>query len=139
MYGDSLDDTILNAFLTEIQNEKNDLTVKILLIIANIGFLLCSTTSIPLVFYTLKQNFFSTYYANNASAAAQSLLSLINDILDFSKLESDKMELVEEVYQLDDLIRNLVSMIRKRREPLLPHRRGPEFQQGCCRNPHRCR
>ena len=61
MYGDSLDDTILNAFLTEIQNEKNDLTVKILLIIANIGFLLCSTTSIPLVFYTLKQNFFSTY------------------------------------------------------------------------------
>ncbi|MBR1729821.1 MAG: response regulator [Selenomonadaceae bacterium] len=55
-------------------------------------------------------------YANNASAAAQSLLSLINDILDFSKLESDKMELVEEVYQLDDLIRNLVSMIKFRAE-----------------------
>ena len=35
--------------------------IKILLIIANVGFLLCSTTSIPLVFYTLKQNFFSTY------------------------------------------------------------------------------
>ena len=61
MYGDSLDDTILNAFLTEIQNEQNDIAIKILLILANIGFLLCATTSIPLVFYTLKQNFFSTY------------------------------------------------------------------------------
>ena len=61
LYGESLDDTILNAFLTEIQEEKNDLTIKILLIVANVGFLLCATTSIPLVFYTLKQNFFSTY------------------------------------------------------------------------------
>ena len=55
-------------------------------------------------------------YANNAYAAAQSLLSLINDILDFSKLESDKMELVEEVYQLDDLIRTLVTMVKFRAE-----------------------
>ena len=61
LYGDSLNDTILNAFLTEIQEEKNDLMIKILLIIANAGFLICATTSIPLVFYTLKQNFFSTY------------------------------------------------------------------------------
>ena len=35
--------------------------MKILLIIINIGFLTCSTTSIPLVYYTLKQTFFSTY------------------------------------------------------------------------------
>ena len=55
-------------------------------------------------------------YANNAYAAAQSLLSLINDILDFSKLESDKMELVEEVYQLDELIRTLVNMVKFRAE-----------------------
>ena len=55
-------------------------------------------------------------YANNAYAAAQSLLSLINDILDFSKLESDKMELVEEVYQLDELIRTLVTMVKFRAE-----------------------
>ena len=61
MYGDSLEDTILDVFLKEVQDENNDLVIKILLIIANIGFLLCATTSIPLVYYTLKQNFFSTY------------------------------------------------------------------------------
>ena len=61
LYGDNLNDTILNEFLTEIQDEKSDLTIKILLIISNVGFLLCSITSIPLIYYTLKQNFFSTY------------------------------------------------------------------------------
>ena len=45
-----------------IENKiSEDNIIKCLLIIANIGFLVCSTTSIPLVFYTLKQNFFSTY------------------------------------------------------------------------------
>ena len=61
IYGDSLNDTILNAFLVEILEEKNDNAIRILLIIANIGFLICASTSIPLVYYTLKQNFFSTY------------------------------------------------------------------------------
>ena len=60
MYGYNLNDTILSAFLLDIQNEEDNI-IKCLLIIANIGFLVCSTTSIPLVFYTLKQNFFSTY------------------------------------------------------------------------------
>ena len=55
-------------------------------------------------------------YAQNAHAASEALLSLINDILDFSKLESEKMELVEESYQLDDLIRNLINMIKFRAE-----------------------
>ena len=53
-------------------------------------------------------------YAQNAHAASESLLSLINDILDFSKIESGKMELVEETYKLDDLIKNLVNMIKPR-------------------------
>ena len=61
IYGDKLNDTILNAFLAEIQDEKSDSTIKILLIIVNIGFLLCAITSIPLVYYALIQNFFSTY------------------------------------------------------------------------------
>lgn len=61
MYGNSLNDTILLAFLSDIQDEKTDDLMKVLLIIANIGFLTCSTTSIPLVYYALKQNFFSTY------------------------------------------------------------------------------
>ncbi len=55
-------------------------------------------------------------YAQNAHAASESLLSLINDILDFSKLESEKMELVEETYKLDELIRNLINMIKFRAE-----------------------
>ncbi|MBR2179646.1 MAG: response regulator [Selenomonadaceae bacterium] len=53
-------------------------------------------------------------YAQNAHAASESLLSLINDILDFSKIESGKMELVEEIYRLDDLVKNLVNMIKPR-------------------------
>ncbi|MBR2179426.1 MAG: response regulator, partial [Selenomonadaceae bacterium] len=55
-------------------------------------------------------------YAQNAHAASESLLSLINDILDFSKLESDKMELIEETYKLDELIRTLINMIKFRAE-----------------------
>ena len=61
LYGKSLTDTILLAFLKDMQDEKTDQFMKILLIIINIGFLTCSTTSIPLVYYTLKQTFFSTY------------------------------------------------------------------------------
>ena len=61
MYGDSLNDTILLAFLNDMQDENTDQLMKILLIISNIGFVTCSTTSIPLVYYALKQTFFSTY------------------------------------------------------------------------------
>jgi amino acid permease len=61
MYGNSLNDTILLAFLADMQNKETTQFMKILLIIINIGFLACSSTSIPLVYYTLKQNFFSTY------------------------------------------------------------------------------
>ena len=53
-------------------------------------------------------------YAINAHGASESLLSLINDILDFSKIESGKMELVEEDYKLDELIKNLINMIKSR-------------------------
>ena len=55
-------------------------------------------------------------YAQNAAAASESLLSLINDILDFSKIESGKMELIEETYHLDELIKNIVNMIKTRAE-----------------------
>ena len=53
-------------------------------------------------------------YAHNAHSASESLLSLINDILDFSKIESGKMELIEESYKLDEVIKNLVNMIKPR-------------------------
>ena len=61
LYGNSLNDTILLAFLKDMQNDETNQLMKILLIISNIGFVTCSTTSIPLVYFTLKQTFFSTY------------------------------------------------------------------------------
>ena len=55
-------------------------------------------------------------YARNSASAGESLLALINNILDFSKIESGKMELVEENYQLDNLIRGLVNIVKPRAE-----------------------
>ncbi|MBQ6298743.1 MAG: response regulator [Selenomonadaceae bacterium] len=55
-------------------------------------------------------------YAQNSSAASETLLSLINDILDFSKIESGKMELVVENYKLSEVVKNLVNMMRPRAE-----------------------
>lgn len=55
-------------------------------------------------------------YAQNSSAASETLLSLINDILDFSKIESGKFELVPENYKLSEVIKNLVNMMRPRAE-----------------------
>ena len=53
-------------------------------------------------------------YSNNVAQASDILISLINDILDFSKIESGKMELIEENYTLDELIKNLINMIKPR-------------------------
>ncbi|MBD3878199.1 MAG: hypothetical protein SR1Q5_00735 [Quinella sp. 1Q5] len=55
-------------------------------------------------------------YAQNASAASETLLSLINDILDFSKIESGKLALVEDNYNLRDIIKSLVTMMKPRAE-----------------------
>ena len=55
-------------------------------------------------------------YAQNATAASETLLSLINDILDFSKIESGKFNLSEENYKLSDVIKSLVTMMRPRAE-----------------------
>ena len=57
-----------------------------------------------------------TGYANDIKSASESLLSLINDILDISKIESGKMNLVEQEYNVEDLIRSLVTMIRVKSE-----------------------
>lgn len=51
-------------------------------------------------------------YSLDIKNASESLLSLINDLLDMSKIESGKMHLVEQEYDVLDTLRSIVSMIR---------------------------
>jgi signal transduction histidine kinase/DNA-binding NarL/FixJ family response regulator len=53
-------------------------------------------------------------YALDIRNASESLLGLINDLLDISKIESGKMHLVEQEYDVQEALRSIVSMIRVR-------------------------
>ena len=55
-------------------------------------------------------------YAQNIQSAGTALLSLINDILDISKIESGKMELMREKYQLGGMLYDLLLVIQPRME-----------------------
>ena len=55
-------------------------------------------------------------YASNIHSAGKTLLSIINDILDLSKIESSKMEIVENDYNLGRLLIDVENMISMRAE-----------------------
>ena len=61
---------------------------------------------------TSEENILS--YARDVDSSGHTLLSLVNDILDFSKVESGKMELIENDYDLKSMIDNILLLVKKR-------------------------
>ena len=53
-------------------------------------------------------------YAFDIRSASESLLNLINDLLDISRIESGKMHLIEQEYDVQELLRSIVPVMRIR-------------------------
>ena len=51
-------------------------------------------------------------YANNIKRASNILVELVNDILDISKIESGNMELLEDSYEVGELLNDVITIIK---------------------------
>ena len=94
MYNEKLNDTILVMLSEDIEDYKNNKFIKTILILTNLGFLTCSTTSIPLMFFSLKLNFLGAvdYYYKKSQQKKQTnalLVSLMNKENDQSIFKSN--------------------------------------------------
>ena len=55
-------------------------------------------------------------YARDINSASENLLRVVNDILDFSKIESGKLEIINDEYDLGELIYDVTSLVNMRAE-----------------------
>ena len=65
-------------------------------------------------------------YAENIYSAGNSLLYLVNDVLDISKIESGKLEIMENIYELSSFIHDCYSMVAEKAE-----KKGLELTVSC--------
>lgn len=55
-------------------------------------------------------------YARDISSASDNLLRIINDILDFSKIESGKLEIINDDYDLGEIIYDVTTLVNMKAE-----------------------
>lgn len=55
-------------------------------------------------------------YARDISSASENLLRIINDILDFSKIESGKLEIINDNYDLGEIIYDVTTLVNMKAE-----------------------
>ena len=65
-------------------------------------------------------------YAKNVRSAGSSLLYLVNDVLDISKIESGKLEIMENIYDLSSFIHDCYNMVAEKAE-----KKGLELTVSC--------